>query len=490
MPNSDEVDSTTIRQRYEFRADKEETARSIVRVFLHHLVQKFRKYKSEEFTICIEGASGLVQEDDVIIRYLIEQLRLSKFDIEFRGEKAHIDQLNIHYTNAIDEQADHFVYRIQDLMSTAALSGATGIPIIGILTMRVVAQIIVRSKTLYKAIVLDLDDTLWPGTLSEIGFDGIRDNLSGEQGIPFVAFMNFCRAIATELGVFIAISSRNDSGVVDDAISHLPESVFPLRDQIDYLMANSNNKSENIAAIANKLNILPDAIVFIDDNPIVRDEVRTALPGIFVPEWSYHNDLLSQLIAGCLFERNGISLSARHKRKQFKIIEKIIEDGNSRQTLPELHVRVFDDVGHIEATRLYSKSNQFKISANDDRFSENSESLYFEIYRVNGEPLGICSAITYTRSTSNIHVLNWAISCRYFLIGVEALVLLHMNKVANGGRLLINYQESEHNLKVKDVLKTYSHTFNRNEEQSVSIEFTNETISKLKANTNLKDISR
>lgn len=488
MQNPDELETTTIRHPREPHAEEEEVARSYVRVFLNHLVQKFRQHNSDKFTVYAEGANGLVHDDDMVLRYLLEQLRQSKFDIKFRGESAHIEQIDVDYVNATTKQSSHLSYRIQDLVSTVALSGTTGIPIIAIIIMRIVAQIVVRSKTLYKAIVLDLDGTLWPGTLSEIGIDGIRENLSNEQGVPFVAFMMFCRALATELGIFIAICSRNDLDQVSDAIGNqLSESVFPLRTQIDCIVANDNDKSKNIEKIADELCILPDSIVFIDDNQLARDEVKTALPSVFVPEWSSHNELSTQLIAGCLFERTELSLNSQNRRRQHRIIRA----AKSQTSLPELSIRVLHDGGHIEARALYSKSNQFKISGNNDNFEADAESLYFEIYRANGENLGICSAITYTTSGADVSVINWAISCRYFQIGVEEFVLLRLSVISKGGRALINYQESEHNLKVKEVLERHCEGNKKNaKEIAFSIEFTEDTIKKLRDSTNLKDISR
>ncbi len=478
----------SIRHSRESHADEEETVRSYVRVFLNHLVQKFRQYNSDEFTIRLSGADGLVQDGDVVLRYLLEQLRQRKFDIIIRGENAHLDRIDVDYENVKSKQPCHLSYCIQDVVSTAALSATTGIPLMGIFIMRIVAQIVVRSKTLYKAIVLDLDGTLWPGTLSEIGLDGIQKNLSGDQGLPFIAFMKFCRALATELGVFIAICSRNDSGEVNDAIQNqLPESVFPLKNQVDCLVANDNDKSENITKIADELSILPDAIVFIDDNQLVRDEVKTELPGVFVPEWSCHNELSTQLVVGCLFERAELSLNARNRRRQYRILR----TERSQNSLPALSIRVLNDSDHIEARALYAKSNQFKISGNNDNFDPDAESLYFEIFRANGENLGICSAITYITSDGDVSVINWAISCRYFQIGVEEFVLLRLIDVAKGGRVQIKYQESEYNSKVKEVLERYCReNMNSAEEIAFTIEHTEETINRLRDSTNLKDISQ
>ena len=71
---------------------------------------------------------------------------------------------------------------------------------------------------------------------------------------------------------FITICSRNDSKMIETAFEALDENIFPLKNQVDYIIANNNDKSENIKIIANQLSILPRSIVFIDDNQIIRDD--------------------------------------------------------------------------------------------------------------------------------------------------------------------------------------------------------------------------
>ena len=118
-----------------------------------------------------------------------------------------------------------------------------------------------------------------------------------------------------------------------------------------------------------------------------------------------------------------------------------------------MFIKVFSDKDHKESIKLYSKSNQFKISSNDDNFSNDAKSLYFEIFRNNSEKIGICSAVTYIILDDAIYLINWAISCRFFLVGVEEYVLLHIHKNTNKNRLIINYQESHYNQKVKEMLE-------------------------------------
>ena len=50
------------------------------------------------------------------------------------------------------------------------------------------------------------------------------------------------------------------------------------------IKANWENKDRNIAETAAELNILPDSIVFADDNPAEREIVRTQIKGAAVPD--------------------------------------------------------------------------------------------------------------------------------------------------------------------------------------------------------------
>ncbi|MDR1881902.1 MAG: HAD-IIIC family phosphatase [Prevotella sp.] len=456
-----------------------------IEVYLNHFVKIFRNYNNDKFLIAISGLKKFIHDDNKVLTYLFEQLNENNFTIEFEGNIESIDHIDITCKNITKDMSYNFIYQIQNLLSIFELSSKTDIPAVGIIIMKIVAQIIIKSKILYKAIVLDLDDTLWKGTLSEVGIDKIRENMYSEQGTPFIEFMKFIKTIADVLGVFITICSRNDSKMVESTIEELDENIFPLKNQIDYIIANNNDKSKNIIKIAEQLSILPESIVFIDDNQIVRDEVKHKLPKVFVPEWANHNGLVTKLIAGCIFERVELSLNSQNRRKQ----QRIIQTERTQNPLPELSISAIKDTNHVESKKLYSKSNQFKFSDNDAIFDENAKSLYFELCRENGENLGICSAITYTLSCNTFLVHNWAISCRYFEIGLEEFILMYIQKNANANKIFINYQHSEYNQKVSELLTKYSDAFMNNDKNNlIEINFTKEIVDNINKNTNLKMI--
>lgn len=457
---------------------------SFLCIYINNFVKKLRNYNNNEFLITIIGLKKFINEDDQVLTYLLEQLKENNFNIEFEGNIESFNCLDIICKNITTDMSYNYKYQIQNLPMIVELSSKTDIPAVGIIIMKIIAQIISKLKILYKAIVLDLDDTLWKGTLSEIGIDKIRENMYSEKGTPFIEFMKFIKTLGYELGVFITICSRNDYKLIKSTIEELDDNIFPLKNQIDYIIANNNNKSENIKIIAEQLSILPSSIVFIDDNQIVRDEVKHKVREVFVPEWANHNELITQLIAGCIFERAELSLNSQNRKKQYRIIQ----TERTQNSLPILSVKVINDNKHTESIKLYSKSNQFKFSQNDNNFDD-AKSLYFEIFRENGENLGICSTITYTLTDGIFHIRNWAISCRYFEIGLEEFILIYIQKIANVNKICINYQHSEYNQKVSELLVKYSDAFKNNDNNDIiEIIFTKEIVDNIKKNTNLSSI--
>ncbi len=458
---------------------------AFIRVYINDFVRKFRNYNTDEFVVVITGLKKFIPKDDKVLVSLIEELKLHKFTIENEGSQESINEIDITCKNITKNISYKFKYKIQFLPAIVEISSKTDIPFVGIIITKIVAQIISKSKILYKAIVLDLDDTLWNGTLAEVGISKIKENLKSEQGAPFIKFMRFVKSLANELGIFIAICSRNDSKMVESTIEELDDNIFPIKNQIDYIIANNNDKSENIRIIAEQLSILPESIVFIDDNKIVRDEVKNKLPEVFVPEWEDHNELVAKLIAGCIFERVELSLSAQNRRKQYKILQ----SERTQNSLPKLKVKIKKDDKHNESIKLYAKTNQFKFSQNDDKYDIDAKSVYFEILRENGENLGICSSITYTLSHDTLHIHNWAISCRYFGIGLEEFVLMYIKNIANKKKILINYHRTEYNQKVSKLFEEYSNAFKINDNNNIiEVVFTKEVEVNIKKNTNLSCI--
>jgi len=114
-----------------------------------------------------------------------------------------------------------------------------------------------------KCVIWDLDCTVWDGTLAE------SDEVKLKPGIAEVI------RILDSRGILHSISSKND---FDEAIQKLKE--FGLDDYFLYPEINWNAKSVGVDNIRKNINIGMDAIMFVDDQPFEREEVKTAHPEI------------------------------------------------------------------------------------------------------------------------------------------------------------------------------------------------------------------
>ena len=130
-----------------------------------------------------------------------------------------------------------------------------------------------------KALVVDLDNTLWGGVIGEDGMAGIR--LGTEY--PGAAFQELQRALLDlyQRGILLAVCSKNN---LDDAMEALEKHPGMILRPTHFAAMRINwlDKAQNLREIANELNIGIDALAFLDDNPIERQQVRSELPEVAV----------------------------------------------------------------------------------------------------------------------------------------------------------------------------------------------------------------
>lgn len=122
-----------------------------------------------------------------------------------------------------------------------------------------------------KCVIWDLDETLWTGILLES---------------PAVALRPGIRDVIVELdrrGILHSIASRNDFDQAMRTLQTLGLSEYFIRPQINW-----GAKSVSVGNIQQQLNIGFEALLFIDDQPYERDEVRQRHPEVLcVPAEEY-----------------------------------------------------------------------------------------------------------------------------------------------------------------------------------------------------------
>jgi FkbH-like protein len=133
-----------------------------------------------------------------------------------------------------------------------------------------------------KCVVVDGDNTLWGGVVGE---DGIAGLVLGETGAGR-KFRDFQQRLLDlrRRGVVLAICSKNEEADVLEVLRAHPDSVLHEGD-FAAMRINWDDKADNIVSIAGELNLSLQHVVFIDDNPVECEWVKTRLPAVRVIQW-------------------------------------------------------------------------------------------------------------------------------------------------------------------------------------------------------------
>ncbi len=307
-----------------------------------------------------------------------------------------------------------------------------------------------------RAIVLDLDNTLWGGEIGDDGVDGIRLGQNSVDGEAFVAFQRFVLSLR-ERGIVIAVCSKNDDAAAREPFHKHPE--MALREEhIAVFQANWIDKATNLKTIAEALNLGLESLVFIDDNPAERSRVRQELPLVNVPEIGDDPAFFVRRICDSgafehlpptrddLGRANAYGADAKRAEVRARI-------GNYDDYLASLRMRMtlrpFDDAGVARITQLINKSNQFNLTTR--RYNEE------DVRRMVCDPSLLCwqaalvdtfgmhgtIAVVIVRKQFETWAIDtWLQSCRILERGVEETLmdqLVAEARTAGAGRLVGEY---------------------------------------------------
>lgn len=239
-----------------------------------------------------------------------------------------------------------------------------------------------------KAVVLDLDNTLWGGVIGDDGVENLELGVDTPSGMAFSSFQKYIKDLS-KIGITLNVCSKNDENIAKTGFSHR-ESVLQLDDFISF-KANWNDKDKNIKEIMEELRVGENAIVFLDDNPAEREFVKKAIPDIQAPNLSSPESYVRTLDKGGFFEVTVLS-SDDIERKEYYITNKKREEYWTSFTDYKEYLKSMEMVCLIEKfhneniqriTQLINKTNQFNLTTKRytqeqvQNFSEKEENITF-----------------------------------------------------------------------------------------------------------------
>lgn len=238
------------------------------------------------------------------------------------------------------------------------------IPDVAFSVANIIKAILGKNK---KALVLDLDNTLWGGVIGDDGVDGIALGPEVATGQAYLDFQKYVKELK-KLGVLLAIDSKNDEENALAGLRH-PDSALREEDFIG-IKANWNPKDLNLKELAADLSLGADSFVFVDDNPAERMIVAQNVPGVGVPELDNVVDYISVLDHSGFFEPVTISADDSKRNEMYKqnVQRQNMEASFSDygEYLRALNMRAtiapFEPVYMARIAQLTNKSNQFNLT--------------------------------------------------------------------------------------------------------------------------------
>lgn len=330
---------------------------------------------------------------------------------------------------------------------------------------RTVAAIRGKSR---KALILDLDNTVWGGVIGDDGLEGIAIAQGDATGEAHLAVQRMALDLR-QRGVILAVCSKNTDEMARAPFEKHPEMLLKL-DHFAAFQANWNDKATNIQAITEKLSLGLDAMVFLDDSPVERCLVRKILPQVAVPELpedpAYYARTLS---AAGYFEAVAFAPEDRERDGFYQDNAKRTslqnQAGDVSAYLASLHMTItfqsFDAMGRARIIQLINKSNQYNLTGRrytDPEVAEAEKNprvftLQVRLADIFGDNGMISVVICRPAGEGEWEIDTWLMSCRVLGRKVEQMVLREVlrNARANGIRRLIGaYKPTERNKLVID----------------------------------------
>jgi FkbH-like protein len=301
-------------------------------------------------------------------------------------------------------------------------------PLYGDLVARLLAAQRGQSK---KCLVLDLDNTLWGGVIGDDGLEGIVIGEGSAAGEAHLALQRYAKQLK-ERGVILAVCSKNDLKTAEAVFHEHPEMLLR-RSDIAVFLANWDDKAENLKAIAARLNIGIDTLVFVDDNPVERARIRQSLPPVAVPELpddvAHYVRCLSdagyfEAVTFTSEDRNRTELYAANAEREALLGSAQSMDDFLRGLEMSVVCGPFTTVDHARIVQLFNKTNQFNATIRRYTPEEithlaglpNVLTLQFRLLDRIGDD-GLVSAMILRPTADEENVLeidNWVMSCRVF----------------------------------------------------------------------------
>lgn len=307
-----------------------------------------------------------------------------------------------------------------------------------------------------KAVIVDLDETIVGGVLSEDGVAGVIT--SG----PYTALREQLLRLH-EQGVLLALVTKNDARDVESLFAERAD-LAQLRGALVALEAGWHDKSASVVRVAERLRIGMDTVLVFDDNPAEVAAMAAALhgpwfvvartPSISARALELHPGLLSLRDDALAGARSADLVAGEQRDAETRSAAEPLQYLHTLRMEAQLSVGTAGDRARL--SELSRKTNQFntalaRLSETDvERYMSSSDRRVVSIrLRDRLSDSGLIGAVFARRDDDTVIVDEIAISCRALGRSIErALLGAALSRIASelgGARVVIPFTPGPRN---------------------------------------------
>ncbi|MFB9522395.1 HAD-IIIC family phosphatase [Streptomyces cremeus] len=225
-----------------------------------------------------------------------------------------------------------------------------------------------RGENIVKCVVVDLDNTLWPGIAADDGF-GWLDTDATSRWVHLG--LHQALSVLKSRGILLATCSKGDEKATLDMWRAAGSRQLLGPDDFVLHRINWRPKSANVAEICARLGFDPGQVMFLDDHPVERAEVANALPSVRVVDAPVHA-FRERLLTDPTLEVRAPTESARRRAGTTRAMlarDELAAGVDREEFLSSLGISlsVTADAGSgtdlDRVTELFNRTNQFTTTS-------------------------------------------------------------------------------------------------------------------------------
>ena len=243
-------------------------------------------------------------------------------------------------------------------------------------------------------------------------------------------------------GKFNTLDSDTLDGIHDEDYQRDLNSIrIAKADDFIYIKANWDPKSKNFVEIAQQMNILPESMVFVDDNPAEREIIMQQVPGVSAPDIQTPENYIRILDHAGFFEVTTLSEDDKKRVEMYREnreraqLENSFADYTAYLKSLEMKavIKPFEELYYPRIAQLTNKSNQFNLTTKRYSASEIEQvavsdeyiTLYGKLEDRFGDN-GVVSVVIGKKESSWLHLDLWIMSCRVLKRDMEYFYLFNL----------------------------------------------------------------